>query len=525
MKKKLLSLLIVPVLLTGCQHKDPLVFSLFSSYIEEQDLMRDISDNDNYYSHKETTGITTRMGEVNSLSDLLEHHKGNKPRETMLSKGERKLLVVPIYFTDSDISNQADKTIFIQNAFFGETNKTNYDSVVGYYNKSSYGQLKISGEVAPWFNLGISSNEAASLSNTYMNCSNVIVERAVDYLKENSGINFDDYDLDLDDNIDGIYAIYDFPYNKNNDTDTLFWAYTHYTFQGENGLNKTAPYANNYSWSSIDMITQSNNKSYTNYIIHETGHLLGLTDYYNTRYSSSNKDFHYQPTGCFDMMDYNIGDHSSFSKYLYKWTSPMVVKSGANFTYDLKPFSTSGEYFLVPSESYKDSPFGEYLLIEFFVPTGLNDYSGTYSYTDKNGNIGVYRYPNQYGLRIYHVNATLGYFKKSFNSSLICTVDNPDAETLIGSDAVYLDYAYSNSIDDKRANENYPVLYHLLESSGNNTFKDSVPANNDTLFKVGSDFGISKFTDFTFSDGSSPKFTLKVKALSTKYITLEMTKE
>ena len=522
MKKKYFSLLILPCLLTSCKQSIKLEFKVFDSYVEEQSLMRDF-ENDYFKSEKETSPVATKFGEINSLRDLLTYSKGDRPRENIVPTGDRKLLVVPIYFADSDTSHQEEKTIFIQNAFFGESKRTNYESVASYYNKSSYGQLRLTGEVTPWVPVGESMRDCLASNELYMDISSRLVEKAVDYLKANTSIDFNQYDTDNDDNLDGVYCIYDYPHTKDGNTSSLLWAYTHYTYGGQNGLNTAAPYVNDYSWTSIDMIKQSDNRSYTNYVIHETGHLLGLTDYYNTSFGSKT-DYHYQPTGCFDMMDYNIGDHSAFSKYLYNWTSPLVVKNGVNATIELKPFMTSGEYILVPSSKYNNSPFSEYLLIEYFIPEDMNVFHGSYSYTDINGNSGVYHYPTFYGLKIYHVNATLGYFKKFFNASLLCTVDDPDYETKIGTETVCLDYAYSNSITDRKAQEGGQVLYHLLEASGNNSFINGVPASNKTLFVLGDDFGITKFKDFKFSNGESPNFTLKVVRLSTKAITLEITK-
>ena len=520
MNKKYISFLILPCLLSACSTGIKLKYVPYSSFVEAKELMRD-EENEYFKSQKETTPVAYRSGTIDSLADMLADFKSGNKRESIPTKGDRKLLVVPISFKDSDKTNQDNKTIFLQNAFFGANDHTNYYSVAGYYNASSYGQLKITGKVAPWYNLDMTSSELLSMSQSYMTKSSMVVAKAVDWLKTLNDFDVSQYDTDGDDCIDGVYAIYDHPYNDKNNKDHLFWAYTHYTFQGENSLNNEAPYLNGYSWTSINTVLQKDNRSYTNYLIHETGHLLGLTDYYNTKYSEDGSDYHFQPTGCFDMMDYNIGDHSSFSKYLFKWTSPMVVKSNVSGTIKLKPFTTSGEYILVPSEKYNNTPFSEYLLIEFFAPTGINKFTGAYSYTDSHGNTGIYKYPQYYGLKIYHVNATLGYYKRTLNSNLICTVDDPNAETKIGSDVVGLDFAYSNTIKDSDVGR-VPALVHLLESSGKNTFKDYIPANNETLFRTGDDFGITKFTDFTFSDGSKPNFKLKVKSLSTKDITLEI---
>ena len=519
MNKKYISLLILPCLLSGCTGGIKLSYVPYVPY-EGTDLMVEDHDNPLFNREKETTPVTHKFGTANSLSDMLIDFKSGHMRESIPTTGDRQLLVVPISFNDSDKTNQDKKTIFLQNAFFGANNHTNYYSVAGYYNASSYGQLRITGEVMPWFNYNKSSSEIQSMSPSYMTKSSMLVAEAVDWLKS-EGKDLSEYDTDNDGNIDGIYAIYDHPFNENNQNDKLFWAYTHYTFQGENALNNEAPYVNGYSWTSIDTILQKDNRSYTNYLIHETGHLLGLTDYYNTKYVEGGDDYHFQPTGCFDVMDYNIGDHSSFSKYLFKWTSPMVVKNNVEGTMKLHPFTISGEYLLVPSAKYNNSPFSEYLLIEYFAPTGLNKFSGAYSYVDANGNHGIYKYPQHYGLKIYHINATLGYYKVNLNSQCICTIDDPNWESKIGTDAVGLDFAYSNTIRDDEVGK-VPVLIHLLESSGKNTFKDYIPANNDTLFRTGDDFGITKFTDFTFSDGSTTNFKLKVKELSTRDITIEI---
>ena len=528
--KKFFRLIPLFALLTSCGQRSILEFVPFSSYVEAIDLMKE-ENNDNYYRHKEVSSVNTECGEINSLESLLVNNKTGRIKNLIDSKGERKILVIPVYFTDSETYNnevkQKEKTIFIQNAFFGETDHTTYDSVAGYYNKSSYGTLRITGEVASWYNIGVSSNEWKNISSTYSTASNIIAMAAVDYLKENSDIDFSIYDTDDDGYIDGVYVIYDHPFSNDKNSNNFFWAYTYYASRGESGLNILEPYLNGYSWTSVDTIVRKDKKSYTNYLIHETGHLLGLSDYYNTYYSASGNDFHYQPTGCFDMMDYNIGDHSCFSKYLFQWSSPKVIKNDVHASITLSSFNESGDYLLVPSSSYNDSPFSEYLLIEYFTPSGLNKYSGSYSYTDKDGNSGVYTYPQHHGLRIYHVDARLGYYVKNSNSSMVCFVDDENAKAKIAATgkSVGVDYAFNNTLSDAEAKAGHPVLYHLLESSGENTFINAKPANNETLFRLEDDFGLTVYKDFTFNSGDKANFTLKVTKISTKTITLEINRD
>ena len=132
MNKKYISLLLLPVLLTGCSGGIKLEFKQYSSFVPEQDLMKE-----------DTTPVNYKNGTINSLEDMLSDFKSGKKRESIPTKGDRKLLVVPISFTDSDKSNKAQKEIFLQNAFFGENNHTNYYSVAGYYNASSYEIIRI----------------------------------------------------------------------------------------------------------------------------------------------------------------------------------------------------------------------------------------------------------------------------------------------------------------------------------------------------------------------------------------------
>ncbi|HBD05964.1 MAG TPA: hypothetical protein DCY93_00945, partial [Firmicutes bacterium] len=132
--------------------------------------------------------------------------------------------------------------------------------------------------------------------------------------------------------------------------------------------------------------------------IHETGHILGLDDYYSY---SENPD---SPMGGLDMMDYNIGDHCAFSKYLLKWIDPRyVVKEG---TYTLKNFQKYGDAIILAT-NYNGTPFCEYLILEYYSPDGLNYLDSHYSYS-------MSSYPKMFsksGLRILHVDARLGYLK------------------------------------------------------------------------------------------------------------------
>ena len=466
----------------------------------------------------EGVNIKTGIRSFSSLSDVYEafdenntisiSNDVNSPNDIK----EQSLLVAPVYFTDSSVatSNQLkeEKKILLENAFFGDENYTSYQSVASYYNRSSYGHLRIKGEVLDWMSIPQSSLEAyLEGRNSPENYSDKIAKQIVDSLSEEQ---FAKYSLNREGVLDALYIIYDYPYqnDKKNSEDSLFWAYTYHC--------KSTSKVSNYSWSSFDFVGEKALKTHrvdaTTYI-HETGHLFGLLDYYNKGSVS-----HYQPMGFMDMMDYNLGDHSPLSKYLLNWTSPYILnmnnKNSGSIT--LKPFSETGEFILVPRSDYNGTPYDRYLLISFFTPTGLNDLSDfpSYEYVDQDGNKQVFTYPNKYGVLVYEVNAKLGYYKSGVIRSFTptCFIDEtPDKGDYV------INFYYDNEIN----NQNDKPLYHLLESSGQNSFLEGKCASNKTLFKYNSTFGIDTFQDLASEFG----VTFKVSGLNLDSATITFTKK
>lgn len=121
-------------------------------------------------------------------------------------------------------------------------------------------------------------------------------------------------------------------------------------------------------------------------VIHETGHGLGLPDYYD-----------YDDTvgpnggvGGLDMMDANWGDHNSFSKWVLDWLTPVVVASGSQ-TITLNPSATSPDAVLIMPGATSSDPFREFFIAQNRHRIG-NDQG----------------YPTD-GMLIWHVDATLNY--------------------------------------------------------------------------------------------------------------------
>lgn len=462
--------------------------------------------------------LINKSGEyqVNSYKEIVS---SGDYRYVSPSLGDLKALIIPINFLDSDTSKNERQRILIQNAFLGNEKTTNFESLTSYYYKSSYGQLKIDGFVSEFYNYPLASTE---INGNNSSSSKTIAGSAIKWFYE-SHPHFDitPFDKDGDGYLDLVY----FVYNKEVDTSSnnvspLWWAFVDSLKKNES-YNTNNPYLSSFCWISTSFLEGKNNKVETHALIHETGHMFGLLDYYNT-YSSMN----YQPTGYVDMMDRNLGDHTALSKMFLNWTTPYVVNESTEIT--LKPFNSSGDLLLIPtSNGWNNTPYDEYLILEYYTPYGLNKYDAgnKYYYTNKDGKRGVFTFLNRNGLKVYHVNARLAYFQSKINRNLIAYQNDPEAQNkLDGYSSYCVDLAYSNSILDSRANLD-PVLYHLLEVEGNNTFINNNPATNNTLWKSGDTFGVDTFTNIVLDDNADINYTFEVTNMNSLGVTIRVTKK
>ena len=517
--KKFYSLTLLTLLLSGCNNALTLEFvkyqyieSPLQTYVEEKG---DIYYRDDHITtlvveEIEDVNIKTKVYEFKELNDVtrafedksysLRSNDVNNPNGSII----QNLLVVPVYFTDSSVASNAslkeEKKILLENAFFGDEKYTTYQSVASYYNRSSYGHLKLQGEVLDWMSIDQTSTEAYNEGKSSPeNYSDKIAEMIVNNLDSDT---FNKYSTNKSGVLDALYIIYDHPYqtDKKNNQDSLFWAYTYHC--------KSTPKVSSYSWSSFNFVGEKSLLTHrvdaTTYI-HEVGHLFGLLDYYNKGVYSP----YYQPLGFMDMMDYNLGDHSPFSKYTLNWASPKVLDMGERSSGEItiKDFSSTGDFILVPNKNYNGTPYDRYLLISFFTPKGLNNLKEfpSYEFIDKNGNRGIFTYPNQYGVLVYEVNAKLGYYKST-------TIRSQKAECFVDENPGVGDYVISFRYDNELTDNKDLPVYHLLERSGENSFFEGKSASNHTLFKFGDNFGIDTFKELSNEFG----INFKISKLTTK---------
>lgn len=361
-----------------------------------------VTDSDNNTSEKT---IKINVGEYVTTKNKDSVTKLDK--YTMPNSGNVKALVIPIKLSGSKPATE-EMCKNLEKAFFGTEKDTGWESLKTYYEESSYGKLTISGSVTPWYTPLKSAIYYSAYNDydDYYKGSTILLNEALEYYKDQ--YDYSDYDSDNDGYIDAVYLIYNTDiYGDRSQRDANFyWAYTSCDFNvNERTYANTKGYG--YVFMGYDFFTKSLDYSNVSLklncetVIHETGHLLNLKDYYDyTGKDENNNDGGY----CgIDMMDYGITDHGPLSKLLLNWIDPVVInKSGV---YELPAFTTTGTTFIISADGFYGSVFKEYYLIDFFTFDGLNSLqSAAFFNTNK----------SYAGVRISHVDTTLthqtGYF-------------------------------------------------------------------------------------------------------------------
>ena len=469
------------------------------------------------------------------------------------SVGNSKILVVPIEtsdykFTDNQIDN-------LQKAFFGTSEENGWESVASFYEKSSYGKLHLSGEISPVISLNATAEELSQESKNYakgnQQWTDYLAQKVLSTLDEKTDLDFSSYDTNSDGYIDAVWLVYSVPYDQSSD---LFWAFT--TWLSSSSSSFDGKKACLYAWASYGFTNQNYKVSdYRNtYIdshtyIHETGHRRGLDDYYSYDYGEKRDDgstIYDTPIGGLDRMDRNILDHNVFSKYLLGWNKPTVVTKSYleanNYQLTLGAYEKNGDALLIPvykdgSRDYNGTPFDEYLRLEYYTPTNLNQLDASTAY---------YTAPQGYstsGVLCYHVDARIGKLipdskgQPVWNQEVYDKLPSPDSNW--GKQYLYT-YLYSNTasycFDQSRDDEGRSYyrgrLISLMPATGNriNGKASKVGnrvhyhyADNTALYTSKNKSFKDNYSSFLFDDGSKPMFSFRVTSMAENSCILSFT--
>lgn len=418
------------------------------------------------------------------------------------SQGTYDCLVVPVQFSDVAAITSADLNK-LNLAFNGGGDDTGWQSVNTYYAASSYGKLNVSFDIAGYNLAGVNSVYTAQHNSSYYaNYNETVSDGDYQYTEYGSDalfrevlawlegrIDLTQYDSNGDGCIDSVYLIYsaDVDYSA----DSFYWAYVtwymgaeqydgldayYYLFAGFDFMDEDADSADGFEYNGKIDGLQINASTY----IHETGHLLGLDDYYDY-YPNSGSD---EGVGGADMMDYTVGDHSAYSKIMLGWTTPQIVTQNGTFT--LSPFAESGDCLLIML-NFDNSYFSEYLLIDFYTATGLNQMHAMQPDSLLYGGA-------QKGVRIYHVTGW---------------ANNPYSDE------------YGSFTDCNNSLTSEPLL-KLVEADGETKFRSTngYAAASD-LWQAGG--SLSAVFNYCRNDGKAVNFDVKVESITNQSATVTVT--
>ena len=410
--------------------------------------------------------------------------------DVMPSVGNPKILVIPIWFRDSsDFIYENDKEAIreeINKSIFGTNEETGWYSVKSYYYAESYGACNIEGSVTNWYHTNYSYDDITSSSMTRN-----LVERAVDDWKNLNPDLVKEYDTDHNGYIDGVIAIYGGPNSSNlrgfgHRENENMWAYTTWSSKAK---DIESPNVKAFMWASYDFMYSDTRyvNIDTHTYIHETGHLFGLEDYYDYN------DVGYW-AGRFSMQDCNVGGHDPYSMLLLDWAHPYVPTESCTIT--LNSFESSGDIILLTPE-YTGSAFDEYILIELYTDTGVNELDARHSY--KRSYPSGPTYP---GIRIWHIDSRLIY-RQGNDYTITTQIDNNHSYYIGPSNTVRVAGSEENSRCSKLSSlEPYRQL-ELVRCGDyyHRSYKSSL--KDQDLFYRDSTFDISRYYFNYFNNSSA----------------------
>ena len=410
------------------------------------------------------------------------------------STGSYHCLVIPVQFTGTTLT--AAQLARLEKAFNGTSADTGWESVASYYRAISGGKLDLTFDIqnpfVPAHNAAYYQNYSGTITSggeSYQSDgSELLLLEALAYYE--SLLDLTIYDTNGDSCIDAVYLIYSAPVDYDSD-DSFYWAYVTATMAEDtyDGL-----YAYYYLFAGFDFMDEdvAGGKEVTGIYpnldinastyIHETGHLLGLDDYYDTDATKGSGE----GVGGATMMDYTVGELDSYSRIMLGWLTPTIVSADGDYT--LTPTAENGGVLLLMLD-FDGSYFSEYLLIDLYANTGLNRLHST-------GKNSLLFDGAAYGIRIYHISSS---------------IKNP-----YGNDDYWSFTDYNNSTTDIS-------LIRLVEADGEKKFASSDGyAMASDLWQTGEAFS-TVWPNYTRNDGKTLNFDLTFTSVTAAGATVSVT--
>ena len=458
-------------------------------------------------------GQYEQNGESQVVHDLAETNaeKVTGVEPCMPAEGDVNTLVIFTEFQDYKFDPEFKKELkenIFKDVTESDPEDPNYpkDSLRAYYQRASFGKLNIGGEFIEyesehersWYDEAAAVNEQPEeLWQEALDdwADKIISQRPDTEETDREYLNnyLSRFDQNNDMEIDGCYLACA---GGNTGWGSVWWGYR----TGESTV-KIGDYSLNHIIQVVDTLSkpgvagQDDLGDYVETFIHETGHQLGLLDYY------SYGDQGVEKMEGFAMMNENNGDQDGFAKMLLGWLPKERVQFVTqDSTVKLMPYASTGDIAVIlPKEEYEQHGiYSQFILAEHYKDE-LNDNITKYI---SEGNNRVKRpLDKRDGLRFYHVYARLNKDETEFLASneednripLIADYVNPDDVAPEGLESLgfyrkgaeltpktdpstffYADYVGSGLLNDSLNEDSGISITDISEPSGDGTMSFTV---------------------------------------------------
>jgi len=494
--------------------------------MEEEDLTMNLNISNTTKSNEDKGYLSP--DEIDISYDLHEFSNTNSyiNWRYMPSKGDVPLLIVPVVIpTYEELATCATYSA-ITKAFNGSSSDLNFESVHSYYYKSSYGQLDLHTTITDYYYLSTDSDKFNILSSIEdaTNQSQLVCDLGQDCLnwaEKTYNLDLTEYDYDKNGTIDGIWMVYIHPYTSRG---SLYWAFSGYASTTPN-IEK--PTVSNYGWIGYEFILGEYSYDYDNnpdvgcdahVVIHETGHMLGLNDYYDTNKINEEANLN-NPLGNIDIMASDIGDQNPYSKMMLGWIKPYIVYGNADIS--LKTFQSKDQVILIPDDNkdlssftklengkYQINIFDEYLVLDYYTKKGLNEQDYP-SYNVKT--------PTDSGLRIYHTDARLAKVSQENGTYIPTLLDDPSSCLSYEGKDLYRVitntlYETFTTSDENKFDEIRWISTNKTKMYANTSLENRIFTNVNDTFKIESDN--PQFINGLFNSTKSCSYQIKITSFN-----------
>lgn len=286
--------------------------------------------------------------------------------------GKQKALLVLVQYKDVKFTVEDPHTFF--NRMVNEEGFNDYGntgSVRDFFKASSKGLYEPDFDV--YGPVTVSQNRVfyggnAGGSNSDARPASMAAEAMQLAAEQNPDVDFSQYDTDKDGFIDNITIIYAGDGEATSGNPDEIWPHAGYLYSGS-GINVGASGVKADRYNCInEWLTSENRPMGIGTIVHEFSHILGLTDLYDTAYSTA---VIYSP-GAWSVMDagpYNNNGftpplHSAFEAYCLDWTTPLVIDKDCEA--GLNPHG--GSFYIATDKE------NEFFILEARKRTGWDEY-------------------------------------------------------------------------------------------------------------------------------------------------------